>query len=132
MKKSIIYSALTLVAFCNITTASPIKVSSVDSSITVPYSRVEKATPLALAIAKGDVTAVKKFIGYGSNVHEKSNDMTPLMIAARYNEVEIIKVLLENGANINDKNSKGYNALKYAQISNANEAAALLSQQSNK
>ena len=52
--------------------------------------------------------------------------MSPLMTAARYNKVEIIKVLLAAGARPSDKNEKGYTALKFAQLSNATEAIALL------
>mgnify|MGYP006191513899 CR=1 FL=1 len=52
--------------------------------------------------------------------------MTPLMIAARYNRVEIIKLLIASGARTYEKNEKGYTALKYAELSNASEAIALL------
>ena len=62
------------------------------------------------------------------NVNEKSNGMSPLMFAARYNKVEIIKILLANGANPNSKDEKGLTALKYAQLSNANDAVLILKQ----
>lgn len=62
------------------------------------------------------------------NVNEKSNGMSPLMFAARYNKVEIIKILLANGANPNSKDEKGFTALKYAQLSNANDAVLILKQ----
>ena len=84
------------------------------------------ATPLATAIAKGDVETVKKFIEYGADVNEKSNGMTPLMIAARYNQVEIIKVLLDKGANLKLTDDKGLSALRYAELSNATQAADTL------
>jgi len=84
------------------------------------------ATPLAAAIAKGDIEAVKKFIEYGADVNEKSNGMTPLMIAARYNQVAIIKLLLEKGADAKTVNDNGLTALKYAKMSNAQEAADAL------
>ena len=122
MKNSVIYLGLALVAFANVSMASnqqvvvkqPVEVSAWD------------ATPLNVAVSKGDIEVVKKFIEYGANVNEKSDDMSPLMTAARYNKVEIIKVLLASGARPGDKNEKGYTALKYAQLSNATEAIALL------
>jgi ankyrin repeat protein len=126
MKKSIIYLSFVLVAFfSNAAVASTSTTATVTSSITV---KATKATPLAMAIAKGDLATVKKFIGYGSDINETSNDMTPLMIAARYNQVEIISLLLANGANVTTTNTKGFSALKYAKLSNANEAVALLSE----
>ncbi|WP_025742926.1 ankyrin repeat domain-containing protein [Aquimarina pacifica] len=85
-----------------------------------------KANPLCMAIVKGDLEAVKKMIEFGNDVNEVSEGMTPLMYAARYNRLEIIKVLVEKGAKIKTKNRKGYNAIKFAEISNAKEAVALL------
>jgi len=122
MKNSVIYLGLALVAFANVSMAS--------NQQLVVKQQVEvsawDATPLNVAVSKGDIEVVKKFIEYGANVNEKSDDMSPLMTAARYNKVEIIKVLLASGARPSDKNEKGYTALKYAQLSNATEAIALL------
>jgi len=127
MKKSIIYLSLALVAFSSITVASTVN--------TAPKFRLETAfkdaTPLAAAIAKGDVESVKKFIEYGADVNEKSNDMTPLMIAARYNQVEIINLLILNGAKVKVTNEKGFSALKYAELSNATQAVAAIKQALN-
>ena len=122
MKKTIIYLGLALVAFSNVTVAN-----TVESTSKFELVREYKTnTPLGLAISKGDVAAVKKFLEYGVSVHELSNGMTPLMIAARYNHVEIIKLLLDKGANAKVKNDKGITALKYAEASNATEAAAVI------
>ncbi len=85
-----------------------------------------KVNPFCMAIVKGDLGAVKKMIELGSDVNEKSEGMTPLMYAARYNRVDIIRVLVKKGANIKTKDSKGYNAMKFAKLSNAKEAIALL------
>jgi ankyrin repeat protein len=79
-----------------------------------------------MAICKGDVATVKKLLEYGANVDEKSNGLTPLMIAARYNQVEIISLLLEKGADVKAKDEKGITALKYAEASNAKDAAVVL------
>jgi len=125
MKKSIVYLGVALLAFANVALATnPNSLTASKSMISVYYG----ATPLGIAICKGDIEVVKKFIEYGSNVNEKSNGMTPLMLAARYNKVEIIKILLSNGADLDAKDEKGYTALKHAELSQAIEAAQLLKQ----
>jgi len=125
MKKTIIYLSLALVAFSNVAIAN---VSETSNTFRTVKTEMKSATPLATAIAKGDVETVKKFIEYGIDVNEKSNGMTPLMIAARYNQVEIIKLLLEKGANLKLTDEKGMSALKYAELSNAPQAAEALRQ----
>ena len=123
MKKSIVYLGVALVAFTNVSLASNFKCFNADKKvITSAYD----ASPLNVAILKGDIQSVLKFIEYGADVNEKSEEMTPLMTAARYNKVEIIKILLAQGAKPGVKNEKGFTALKYAQLSNAAEAVAIL------
>lgn len=123
MKKTIIYLGLALVAMSNVTIASNVEKTPKFELVGEYYKTV---TPLGTAISKGDVEAARKFLEYGANVNEKSNGMSPLMIAARYNNVEIIKLLLDKGADVKAKCEKGFNALKYAELSNAKEAAELL------
>ncbi|MDQ6473072.1 ankyrin repeat domain-containing protein [Flavobacterium sp. LHD-80] len=123
MKKSVIILGVALVAFANVSMAANHTTSAVNPKIEVSRNF---SAPLHVAVSKGDIEIVKKFIAYGANVNEQSEDMTPLMIAARYNKVEIIKVLLENDARPEDKNEQGFTALKYAQLSNATEAIAIL------
>ena len=122
MKKTIIYVGLALVAFSNVTVASNVE--------TAPGFELVKeyrnTTPLGTAISKGDIETTKKLLAYGADVNERCNGMTPLMMAARYNRVEIIELLLEKGANPKVKCSKGFTALKYAELSNAKEAAEAL------
>jgi ankyrin repeat protein len=122
MKNSIIYLGVALVAFANVSMASN-QPSFVKSQIEISSSF---ATPLTVAVSKGDLAFVKKLLEYGADVNEISEDLSPLMIAARYNKVDILNVLLANGANPNAKNEKGFTALKYAQLSNATEAIAIL------
>nr|WP_199000428.1 ankyrin repeat domain-containing protein [Flavobacterium sp. ASV13] len=122
MKNSIIYLGVALVAFANVSTASNQK-SFVKPQMEVAY---DFTSPLTVAVSKGDLDFVKKLIEYGADVNEISEDLSPLMIAARYNKVDILKVLLANGANPSSKNEKGFTALKYAQLSNATEAIAIL------
>lgn len=125
MKKTIIYLAVALVSFSTASAATTVKSAA-------PFARTyAKATPLASAIAKGDVAAVKKFIEYGIDVNERSNGITPLMLAARYNNVEIINMLITAGADIKAKDEKGFNALKYAELSNAQQAVDSLKKAMN-
>ena len=125
MKKSIVYLGVAVLAFTNVSLASNFNSLSASKNIISAY---EDTTPLGIAISKGDIQVVKKFIEYGVDVNEKSNGMTPLMVAARYNKVEIIKILLSNGANLTVKDEKGFTALKHAELSNANEAVQFLKQ----
>jgi len=125
MKKSIIYLSIALASFSTIASAK-----NVISSTTLESRLINNVspTPLCLAISKGEIDIVKKFVEYGADVNEKSNGMTPLMLAARYNKVEIIKFLIANGASIDTKDEKGYTALKYAELSFATDAVAFLKQ----
>jgi len=123
MKKTIIYLGITLMAFSSLSFASNINVIGNQKALNI--FNVSPA-PLSVAISKGEIETVKKFIEYGMDVNEKLNGMTPLMYAARYNKVEIIKYLLLKGADRNIKDSQGFTALKYAELSNAYEAIAIL------
>ncbi|REG96044.1 ankyrin repeat domain-containing protein [Flavobacterium aquicola] len=123
MKKSIVYLGVALVAFANVSLASNVNLFSNTSHKIEFYDTV---SPLGNAVFKGDLETVKKFVEYGADVNEKSDGMSPLMIAARYNKVEIIKYLLSKGADLNKKDENGFTALKYAELSNANEAIQLL------
>lgn len=120
MKKSIIFLGVALIAFSNVSVASNATFPQTITSLSFAN------TPLCVAISKGEVEVVKKFIEYGADVNEKSNGMTPLMVAARFNNTEIIKYLVSKGANVKEKCEKGYTALKYAELSNAKDAVALL------
>ncbi len=122
MKKSINFLAIFLFALTNASFASDHKPLINHSS----YQSNDLNTPLVIAIFNGDIMTITKIIEYGADVNEKSNGLSPLMYAARYNKVEIIKILISSGAVINDKDSHGFTALKYAELSNAKEASALL------
>lgn len=124
MKNSIFFLGIALFAFINISTASnTISVVNKEKT-TISYDDV---TPLCVAIIKGDLEIVKKFIEYGVDVNQKSNGLTPLMIAARSNKVTIVKYLVENcNVKINEKDSNGFTALKYAELSNATESIEIL------
>jgi uncharacterized protein len=122
-KKTIIFAGLALVAFANVSLASTTSNVAIAKEVVM-----DPNSPLCTAIYKGDLTTVKKFIEYGADVNEVSNGMTPLMYAARYNKVEIIKYLLDKGADKDRKDDKGNTAAKYAQLSNSQDALAVLKQ----
>ncbi len=125
MKKTISILGLALLAFSNVTLAS--NVSDFDRSEPEKFVYAKYyATPLCIAISKGEVDVVKKMVSYGADVNEKTNGMTPLMYAARYNQTEIISLLLEKGAYPKAKCKNGLTALKHAEISKATAAVALL------
>ncbi len=129
MKKTIINLGLALVTITNLAMASNGNLPVKKETVTINYFT---GSPLCMAICKGDVAVVKKFIEYGANVNEVSNGMTPLMFAARYNNVEILTLLVEKGANLKVKDEKGYTALKHAEISGAKEAVAFLEEKTKK
>ena len=125
MKKSIVYLGLALIAFTNLSLAST---STSFSNEKQELSLFNTPSPMDIAISKGDIESVKKFIEYGVDVNEKSNGLSPLMLAARYNKVEIMKILIANGARIDSKDENGFTALKYAELSNATDASLFLKQ----
>lgn len=129
MKKTIICLAMAFMSLANIAFAADGR--NLINNQTV-YTVNEDTSPLCMAICKRDVDGVRKLISYGVDVNQESQGKTPLMLAARYNSVEIIKLLLEKGAKLNRKDERGQDALKYAELSGAKEAAAYLREISKK
>ncbi|SDE05083.1 Ankyrin repeat-containing protein [Pricia antarctica] len=78
------------------------------------------------AIVKGDYNTVKSLVDLGEDVNQKSLGMTPAMFAARYNKVEILELLIESGADLQIKSDNGFSVKKYAELSNAVDALAVL------
>jgi uncharacterized protein len=122
MKKSIVFLGVALLAFGQMSFAVNHDTKMGEAHV---YASMY-ATPMVVAISKGEVEVVQKMIKYGANVNEKVNGMTPLMYAARYNQVEIMEMLIEAGADMKEKCKKGFTAAKYAELSNATEAMAYL------
>jgi len=121
MKKTVIILGAILV-FASASNASN---SAIRIKNQVEFSVYGKS-PLHLAISKGDIEAVKKFVTYGTNTNKMVNNMTPLMVAARFNQCEIIKILLANGADLSIENSHGFTALNYAEYAKAKECVFIL------
>lgn len=120
--KKIIYLGVALVSFVNVSTATGQELLENQD----PEEKIIVLSPLAIAIQNDDIEFVKRSIEYGADLNECSEYLSPLMIAARYNKVNMVKFLLVNGANPRTKDKKGFTALKYAQISNANETVEIL------
>jgi len=125
MKKTI----LAVAAFCMLVTTgvSAMELSKNNETIEIPAPSVEISS-FCKAVMQGDVETVTKLIELGEDVNQKSLGMAPIHYAARYNKAEVLKVLIENGANLKIKCDKGFTALKYAELSNANDALAVLEQ----
>ncbi|MGB3149553.1 MAG: ankyrin repeat domain-containing protein [Maribacter sp.] len=78
------------------------------------------------AVMQGDIDMVKRMIELGEDVNKKSLGMTPVMYAARYNKAEVLQILIDHGANLRIKSNQGYSVQKYAELSNATDALAVL------
>ena len=121
MKKSIIISAVALCFAINVN-ANPISENVKAQTVEAVF----KVNPFCVSIAKGDVETVAKLIKLGTDVNQKSNGMTPAMYAAKFNRTEILKLLISKGAKLKVKSDKGMTAKKYAELSNAKEAKAII------
>jgi ankyrin repeat protein len=86
----------------------------------------KNATPLLVAISKGELKMVKTLIEYSADINEKSNDLTPLMAAVIYNHIDIVKFLISKGAVIEKQNESGNTALKFAIFNHQDEIVVLL------
>ena len=122
MKKSIIISALALCFAVVNVNANPVSENVKKHAV----EAVLKVNPFCVSIAKGDVETVVKLINLGTDVNQKSNGMTPAMYAAKFNRCEILKLLINKGAKLKVKSDKGMTAKKYAELSNAKQAKAII------
>ncbi len=125
MKKSIVYLGVALLAFTNVSLASNSNFLEAAKIVTTAYEGVK---PFSAAIIKGDVEAVKKFIEYGVNVNEKSNGMSPFDVCSTLQQGGNHKNFIGKRSQSHAKDEKGLTALKYAQLSNANDAVLILKQ----
>lgn len=128
MKKTISLLGLALIATTNVALASNVETST-SKNVAIHYSDV---TPLFVAISKGDVVTIKKFIEYGVDVNESKNGVTPLMLAARFNNAEIAKLLIERGADISVKDQNGRTALQLAEAIKATQVIEVIKAASKK
>lgn len=78
------------------------------------------------AVMQGDIDMVKRMLELGEDINQKSFGMTPVMFAARYNKAEVLQLLIDKGANLKIKSNQGFSVKKYAELSNAVDALAVL------
>jgi ankyrin repeat protein len=122
MKKTI----LSLAAVCMLATTG-VSATETSSNLTLDATMITAEPSIfCKAIMQGDVDTVTKMIQLGEDVNQKSLGMTPLHFAARYNQTQILQLLIDNGANVKARSDRGYTAKKYAEMSNADEALAIL------
>ena len=125
MKKTI----LTAIACCLLTATVVKAESTIEKSnlitVTKPVKKLNVSS-FCKAILEGDYDTVKRMIELGEDVNQKSLGMTPAIFAARYNKAEILELLIENGANLKIKSDKGFTVKKYAELSNADDALAVI------
>ncbi|MBO0590459.1 ankyrin repeat domain-containing protein [Cellulophaga sp. E16_2] len=125
--KNLVYT-FGIIATMTLSSVANAHVNPNDKSAKVETTSIKNVAPLSIAVAQSDLNTVKKFIQFGADVEVKTkvNGMTPLMYAARYNNVDMIKLLLDNGADKDAVSKMGFTALKYAELSGATAALALL------
>ena len=124
MKTKIIISAIAITfSLVSLNAETP---QNIEKSTNYELITVSNVSPFCMSIVKGDYETVKKLIGLGADVNAKSNGMTPAMYAAKFNKVEILKLLISHGADLKTRSDNGQTAIKYAELSNAKEAAAFI------
>lgn len=127
MKKTISYLGMTLLflGLGSVNAKELLNVNNLRSNLEVVTTF--DATPLCVAISKGDMDLVKKLVEYGADVNGKvQRGITPLMMAARYNNAEIAKFLLSKGAKLNTEDNSGNTALDHAKSVNAESVITVL------
>jgi len=124
MKKAVLITMMVMF-FTSVSFASETETNPNNSREFVATSTV---SPFIKGIVNGDLKFVEKMIEFGIDVNQESGKtgMTPLMYAARYNKTAIIEMLVKEGAEVKIKSKQGFSAKKYAELSNAKDAMALL------
>lgn len=102
------------------------ELKTIDTESTIEMVLPDDLSTFCKAVMQGDVDTVKKLIELGEDVNQKSLGKAPIHYAARYNKVEVLQVLIDNGADLKKRCDGGMTAIKYAKLSNATEAQAVL------
>lgn len=119
-------SILAVATFCMLAVSGVSAMESSNVRDLGPITLNVEISTFCKAVMQGDVDTVVKMIELGEDVNQKSLGMAPIHYAARYNKAEVLQVLIENGADLKIKCDKGFTAVKYAKLSNATEALAVL------
>ncbi|MEH6681880.1 MAG: ankyrin repeat domain-containing protein [Sediminicola sp.] len=125
MKKTILSISAAFLLMAGSVQAATLPNNILDNNV-LEISANPEISSFCKAIMQGDVETVKSLIALGEDVNQKSLGMTPAIFAARYNKAEILQLLIDNGANLKIKCDKGMTVKKYAELSNAQDALAVL------
>ena len=124
MKKTIFtVAAVSMLALSGI---SANELKTIETETTIEMVLPDDLSAFCKAVMQGDVDTVKKFIELGEDVNQKSLGKAPIHYAARYNKAEVLQVLIDNGADIKKRCDGGMTAMKYAELSDAKDAMAVL------
>ncbi|MBO0331619.1 ankyrin repeat domain-containing protein [[Muricauda] lutisoli] len=124
MKKTIFtVAAVSMLALSGI---SANELKTIETEATIEMVSPDDLSAFCKAVMQGDVDTVKKFIELGEDVNQKSLGKAPIHYAARYNKAEVLKVLIDNGADLKKRCDGGMTAMKYAELSHAKDAMAVL------
>lgn len=124
MKKTIFTVATVCLLALSGVSANELKTNDFGTSIEMVSP--DELSSFCKAVMQGDVDTVKKLIELGEDVNQKSLGKAPIHYAARYNKVEVLQVLIDHGADLKKRCDGGMTAMKYAKLSNATEAQAVL------
>lgn len=131
MKKTV--TVLALILSFSLATANAKKlVTPSTSNVEITTNPETSLSAICKASALGDIEKVKMLINNGVDVNTKSNGMLPIHYAAKFNRVDVIKVLITAGSKIHSICDKGLTAIRYAEKTNAKEAAQFLKRFKNK
>lgn len=129
MKKSIVTFVLAMTTLVVSAAVEPTTSTSKNSASKELVLKSE-LNPFCKAIVLGKIDLVKEMIALGEDVNEKSLGKTPAMYAARFNKTAILELLINEGADLSLKSDKEkFTAEKFAELSNAKEALAILEEQ---
>ena len=124
MKKTILTLSLTVMFLGYGLLANETKPRAEFSSMA--YIVGDDISSFCKAVMHGDIDAVRRMLALGEKINKKSLGMTPVMFAARYNKAAVLQLLIDKGANLRIKSNQGFSVKKYAELSNAVEALAVL------
>ena len=118
----------TVAAFCMLALSgiSANELKTIKTDVEIEMESPDDLSAFCKAVMQGDVETVKKFIELGEDVNQKSLGKAPIHYAARYNKADVLQVLIDNGADVKKRCDGGMTAIKYAKLSNATEAQAVL------
>lgn len=104
-----------------------VKVLTANGADLEAESRLNKMTPLLLAIEHHDIEAIRVLLDAGAKVNGTNRDgLTPLMAASEKGQADVVQILLSRGAEVKDRDVKGRTALMLAKKSGHGKVVKLL------